>query len=51
MFPEASYEAVGTINAAIVALWKAFIDLGVRDGVRVNGALPELVMAGRRRSH
>ena len=29
LFPKASYAAVGTVNAAIVALAKAFADLGV----------------------
>ena len=40
LFPKASYAAVGTVNAAIVALAKAFADLGIRDGVRVNSVLP-----------
>ena len=51
LFPKASYAAVGTINAAIVALAKAFSDRGVADGVQVNSVLPGPVMTGRRRSY
>src|ERR1700754_4357409 len=50
-FPKASYAAVGTINAAIVALAKAFADRGIEDGVQVNSVLPGPVMTGRRRSY
>jgi NAD(P)-dependent dehydrogenase (short-subunit alcohol dehydrogenase family) len=50
-FPKASYAAVGTINAAIVALAKAFADRGLKDGVQVNSVLPGPVMTGRRRSY
>jgi NAD(P)-dependent dehydrogenase (short-subunit alcohol dehydrogenase family) len=50
-FPKAPYAAVGTINAAIVALAKAFSDRGIRDGVQVNSVLPGPVMTGRRRSY
>jgi 3-oxoacyl-[acyl-carrier protein] reductase len=49
--PKASYAAVGTINAAIVALAKAFSDRGIADGVQVNSVLPGAVMTGRRRSY
>jgi 3-oxoacyl-[acyl-carrier protein] reductase len=42
---------VGTINAAIVALAKAFSDRGIADGVQVNSVLPGPVMTGRRRSY
>jgi 3-oxoacyl-[acyl-carrier protein] reductase len=49
--PKASYAAVGTINAAIVALAKAFSDQGIADGVQVNSVLPGAVMTGRRRSY
>jgi 3-oxoacyl-[acyl-carrier protein] reductase len=48
-FPKAPYAAVGTINAAIVALAKAFSDRGLKDGVQVNSVLP--VMTGRRHSY
>jgi NAD(P)-dependent dehydrogenase (short-subunit alcohol dehydrogenase family) len=49
--PKAPYAAVGTINAAIVALAKAFSDRGIADGVQVNSVLPGAVMTGRRRSY
>lgn len=51
VFPRAPYAAVGTINAAIVALAKAFSDRGIADGVQVNSVLPGPVMTGRRRSY
>jgi 3-oxoacyl-[acyl-carrier protein] reductase len=51
IFPKASYAAVGTINAAIVALAKAFSERGITDGVQVNSVLPGPVMTGRRRSY
>jgi len=51
LFPKAPYAAVGTINAAIVALAKAFSDRGITDGVQVNSILPGPVMTGRRRSY
>jgi 3-oxoacyl-[acyl-carrier protein] reductase len=49
--PKAPYAAVGAINAAIVALAKAFADRGRSDGVQVNSVLPGPVMTGRRRSY
>jgi 3-oxoacyl-[acyl-carrier protein] reductase len=51
LFPKAPYAAVGTINAAIVALAKAFSDRGIADDVQVNSVLPGPVMTGRRRSY
>jgi NAD(P)-dependent dehydrogenase (short-subunit alcohol dehydrogenase family) len=51
LFPKAPYAAVGTINAAIVALAKAFLDRGITDGVQVNSVLPGPVMTGRRESY
>lgn len=51
IFPKAPYAAVGTINAAIAALSKAFSDRGIGDGVQVNSVLPGPVMTGRRRSY
>ncbi len=51
IFPKAPYAAVGTINAAITALAKAFSDQGIEDGVQVNSVLPGAVMTGRRRSY
>ncbi|RON57766.1 SDR family oxidoreductase [Pseudomonas frederiksbergensis] len=49
--PKAPYAAVATINAAIVALAKAFADRGTQDAVQVNSVLPGPVMTGRRRSY
>ena len=51
LFPKAGYAAVGTVNAAIVALSKAFADKGLQDGIQVNSVLPGPVMTGRRRSY
>jgi 3-oxoacyl-[acyl-carrier protein] reductase len=51
IFPKAPYAAVGTINAAIIALAKAFSDRGITDDVQVNSVLPGPVMTGRRRSY
>jgi NAD(P)-dependent dehydrogenase (short-subunit alcohol dehydrogenase family) len=51
IFPKAPYAAVGSINAAIAALSKAFSDRGIADGVQVNSVLPGPVMTGRRRSY
>ena len=51
LFPKAPYAAVGVINAAIVALAKAFSHRGIADGVQVNSVLPGPVMTGRRRSY
>jgi 3-oxoacyl-[acyl-carrier protein] reductase len=51
IFPKAPYAAVGTINAVITALAKAFSDRGIADGVQVNSVLPGPVMTGRRRSY
>jgi len=48
--PKASLAAVGTINAAISALAKAFSERGIKDGVQVNSLLPGPVMTDRRRS-
>jgi 3-oxoacyl-[acyl-carrier protein] reductase len=48
--PKAALAAVGTINAAILALAKAFADRGVADGVQVNTVLPGSVMTDRRRA-
>jgi 3-oxoacyl-[acyl-carrier protein] reductase len=46
--PKSALAAVGTINAAILALAKAFADRGIGDGVQVNTILPGSVMTGRR---
>jgi 3-oxoacyl-[acyl-carrier protein] reductase len=39
------------VNAAIVAMAKAFADRGTADGVQVNSVLPGPVMTDRRRSY
>jgi NAD(P)-dependent dehydrogenase (short-subunit alcohol dehydrogenase family) len=48
--PKAALAAVGTINAAISALAKAFSERGIADGVQVNSVLPGPVMTDRRRT-
>ncbi|MGF6427784.1 NAD(P)-dependent dehydrogenase (short-subunit alcohol dehydrogenase family) [Bradyrhizobium elkanii] len=48
MLPRAGAAAVGTINAAIEALAKAFAERGIDDGVQVNCVSPGAVMTGRR---
>ena len=48
--PKASLAAVGTINAAVSALAKAFAERGIGDGVQVNAVLPGPVMTDRRRA-
>lgn len=48
--PKPSFAAVGSINAAICALAKAFSERGIEDGVQVNSVLPGPVMTDRRRS-
>ena len=47
--PKAGQAAVGTINAAITALAKAFADRGIVDNVQVNSVSPGPVMTARRR--
>ena len=49
--PKAPYAAVASINAAIVALAKAFSDRGIGDGVQVNSVLPGPVMTNRRKAY
>jgi len=46
--PKPGFAAVATINAAIVALAKAFSEQGIIDGVQVNSVLPGPVMSARR---
>jgi len=48
--PKAPFAAVATINAAIVALAKAFAERSITDGVQVNSVLPGPVLTLRRRS-
>jgi len=46
--PRAAQAAVGSINAAIEALSKAFSERGIADGVQVNTVSPGAVMTSRR---
>lgn len=46
--PKSAFGAVATINAAIVALAKAFAERGIADGVQVNSVLPGPVFTNRR---
>lgn len=48
--PTASAAAVGVVNAAVVALAKAFADRGLADGIQVNSVSPGAVMTDRRLS-
>lgn len=48
--PQPGFAAVAAINAAIIALAKAFAEQGIQDGVQVNSVVPGAVMTGRRRS-
>ncbi|HTU48339.1 MAG TPA: SDR family oxidoreductase [Bryobacteraceae bacterium] len=48
--PKPAFAGVATINAAIIALAKAFAEQGIQDGVQVNSVVPGPVMTGRRRS-
>ncbi|MFZ6646115.1 SDR family oxidoreductase [Undibacterium sp. TJN25] len=49
--PKSGFAAVATVNAAIVALAKAFADRGISDGIQVNSVLPGPVMTDRRRGY
>ena len=49
--PKSAYGAVATINAAIVALARAFAERGVKDGVQVNSVLPGPVLTNRRKTY
>lgn len=48
--PKPAFAAVATVNAAIIALAKAFAEQGIQDGVQVNSVVPGPVMTDRRRS-
>jgi len=48
--PKPAFAAVAAINAAIIALAKAFAEQGIKDGVQVNSIIPGAVMTGRQRS-
>jgi len=48
--PKPAFAAVAAVNAAIIALAKAFAEQGIKDGVQVNSVVPGPVMTGRRES-
>lgn len=48
--PKPGFAAVAAINAAIIALAKAFAEQGIQDGVQVNSVVPGAVLTGRRQS-
>jgi 3-oxoacyl-[acyl-carrier protein] reductase len=48
--PKPGFAAVAAINAAIIALAKAFAEQGIKDGVQVNSIIPGAVMTNRRRT-
>lgn len=48
--PKPGFAAVAAVNAAIIAMAKAFAEQGIRDGVQVNSVVPGAVMTGRRQS-
>jgi 3-oxoacyl-[acyl-carrier protein] reductase len=48
--PKPAFAAVAAVNAAIIALAKAFAEQGIKDGVQVNSVVPGPVMTGRRQS-
>jgi 3-oxoacyl-[acyl-carrier protein] reductase len=49
--PKSAYAAVATINAAIVAMARAFAERGIKDGVQVNSVLPGPVLTSRRKTY
>ena len=49
--PKSAYGAVATINAAIVAMARAFAERGIKDGVQVNSILPGPVLTNRRKTY
>ncbi|HXM14722.1 MAG TPA: SDR family oxidoreductase [Candidatus Eremiobacteraceae bacterium] len=48
--PKPGFAGVAAVNAAIIALAKAFAEQGIKDGVQVNSVVPGAVMTGRRES-
>jgi 3-oxoacyl-[acyl-carrier protein] reductase len=48
--PKPGFAAVAAVNAAIIAVAKAFAEQGIKDGVQVNSVVPGAVMTGRRES-
>jgi 3-oxoacyl-[acyl-carrier protein] reductase len=51
LFPKAPYAAVGTINAAIVALAKAFSDRGIADGGVTRRFVQNRTLSGQGLEH
>jgi 3-oxoacyl-[acyl-carrier protein] reductase len=49
--PKSAYAAVATVNAAIVAMARAFAERGIKDGVQVNSVLPGPVLTNRRKTY
>ncbi|MFY9988418.1 MAG: SDR family oxidoreductase [Chthoniobacterales bacterium] len=48
--PKPGFAAVAAINAAIIAMAKAFAEQGIKDGVQVNSLVPGPVMTHRRKT-
>ena len=48
--PKPAFAAVAAVNAAIIAVAKAFAEQGIKDGVQINSIIPGAVMTARRRS-
>jgi 3-oxoacyl-[acyl-carrier protein] reductase len=48
--PKPRFAAVATVNAAIIALAKAFAEQGIKDSIQVNSVVPGPVMTNRRKS-
>jgi 3-oxoacyl-[acyl-carrier protein] reductase len=48
--PKPGFAAVATINAAIIALAKAFAEQGIKDCVQVNSVVPGPIMTERRKT-
>ena len=48
--PKPGFAAVAAINAAIIAMAKAFAEQGIKDGVQVNSVVPGPVMTHRRQT-
>lgn len=48
--PKPGFAAVAAINAAIIAMAKAFAEQGIKDGVQVNSVIPGPVMTHRRQT-
>jgi 3-oxoacyl-[acyl-carrier protein] reductase len=48
--PKPGFAAVATVNAAIIALAKAFAEQGIKDGIQVNSVVPGPIMTDRRKS-